>query len=395
MLLSIALILIIAISLNAIFEKIKLPGLIAFIITGIILGPYVLNLIADDIIAISADLREIALIVILLRVGLTLDLNDLKKVGRPAVLLSFLPATFEIVFIGLISPLLFDISIIEGFILGSIVAAVSPAVVVPRMIHLIEKKIGTDKQIPQLILAGSSIDDIFAIVMFTIFIKVYQTNTFSVVSIALFPATLLASLIIGIAIGIGLVYIFKRIHLRDTLKVLIVFGVSFLLLVFEDLVKDYFAISGLLAVIALGGTILKTYPALASRLTVKFSKIWVAAEIMLFVLVGAIVDITIFKSVGLFAIILVVSSLVFRMIAVLLSVAKTNLNKKEKLFACVSYLPKATVQAAIGAIPLALGIPAGNLILTISVLSIFISAPIGAIGMDRLHKKMLHSEQQI
>lgn len=394
MLLSVALILIISISLNAIFEKLKIPGLIAFIITGIILGPYVLNLIADEILVISADLREIALIVILLRVGLTLDLKDLKKVGRPAVLLSFLPATFEIVFIGLISPLLFDISMIEGFILGSIVAAVSPAVVVPRMIHLIEKKIGTDKQIPQLILAGSSIDDIFAIVMFTIFIKVYQTNTFSVVSIALFPATLLASLIIGIGIGLGLVYIFKRIHLRDTLKVLIVFGVSFLLLVLEDLVQDYFAISGLLAVIALGGTILKTYPVLASRLTVKFSKIWVAAEIMLFVLVGAIVDITIFKSVGLFAIILVVSSLLIRMVAVLLSVAKTNLNNKEKVFTCISYLPKATVQAAIGAIPLALGIPAGNLILTISVLAIFISAPIGAIGMDRLHNQLLHSASQ-
>jgi len=273
MLLSIALILIISISLNAIFEKIHLPGLIAFIITGIILGPFVLDLIDDSILSISADLRQVALIVILLRAGLTLDLKDLKKVGRPAILLSFLPATVEIVFIGLISPLLFDISLIEGFILGSIVAAVSPAVVVPRMIHLIEKKIGTDKQIPQLILAGSSIDDIFAIVMFTIFVKMYQTNTFSVGSIVLFPVSIIASLLLGIALGIGLVYIFKKMHLRDTIKVLIVFGVSFLMIVLEDLIKDYFSISGLLAVIALGGTILKTYPVLAGRLTAKFSKI--------------------------------------------------------------------------------------------------------------------------
>ncbi len=392
MLLSLALILVISLSLNAIFEKLKIPGLIAFIITGIVLGPFVLDLIAPELLTISADLREIALIVILLRAGLSLDLNDLKKVGRPAILLSFVPATVEIIFIGLISPLLFDISIIEGFILGSIVAAVSPAVVVPRMISLIHKKIGTNKQIPQLILAGSSIDDIYAIVIFTIFVQIYQTNTFSALSILLFPVTILVSLAIGIIVGLGLVYLFKKIHARDTLKVLLIFGFSFLLIVLETTFKNFFSISGLLSVIALGGTILKTYPVLAKRLTEKFSKIWVAAEIMLFVLVGAIVDITIFKSVGLFAIILVVASMVFRMMAVLLSVTKTNLNKKEKLFACISYMPKATVQAAIGAIPLSLGMPAGNLILTISVLSIFITAPIGAICMDRLNGKLLTKE---
>ncbi|XMB72782.1 cation:proton antiporter [Mycoplasmatota bacterium WC30] len=392
MLLSLALILVISLSLNAIFEKLKIPGLIAFIITGIVLGPFVLDLIAPELLAISADLREIALIVILLRAGLSLDINDLKKVGRPAILLSFIPATVEIIFIGLISPLIFDISIIEGFILGSIVAAVSPAVVVPRMINLIQKKIGTNKQIPQLILAGSSIDDIYAIVMFTIFVQIYQTNTFSAISIVLFPVTIIVSLAIGIIVGLGLVYLFKKIHARDTLKVLLIFGFSFLLIVLETAVKDFFSISGLLAVIALGGTILKVYPVLAERLTSKFSKIWVAAEIMLFVLVGAIVDITIFKSIGLFAILLVLASMTFRMLAVLLSVSKTNLNKKEKLFTCLSYMPKATVQAAIGAIPLALGMPAGNLILTISVLSIFITAPIGAISMDRLNLKLLTTE---
>lgn len=395
MLLSIGLILIISISLNAIFIKLKLPGLIAFIITGIVLGPFVLDLIAPEIIAISGDLREIALIVILLRAGLTLDLKDLKKVGRPAILLSFIPATVEILFIGFLSPLLFQITLIEGFILGSIVAAVSPAVVVPRMIHYIENKIGTDKQIPQMILAGSSIDDIFAIIVFTVFVGIYQTNTFSVTAIILFPISLVVSLIIGILLGIVLVKIFKFFHIRDTMKVLIVFGVSFFLIVLEDAISNFFSISGLLAVIALGGTILKTYPVLANRLTLKFSKIWVAAEIMLFVLVGAAVDITVFPNVGLYAILLVIASVLLRMGAVFLSVAKTGLNTKEKIFSCLAYIPKATVQAAIGAIPLALGIPSGNLILTISVLSIFITAPFGAIAMDRLNQKLLKVENQV
>ena len=392
MLLSIGLILIISISLNAIFIKLKLPGLIAFIITGIILGPFVLDLIAPEILAISGDLREIALIVILLRAGLTLDLKDLKKVGRPAILLSFIPATVEILFIGLISPLIFDITLIEGFILGSIVAAVSPAVVVPRMIHYIEEKIGTNKQLPQMILAGSSIDDIFAIIVFTVFVGIYQTNSVSFTAIILFPVSLIVSLIIGIALGIGLVKIFKFFHIRDTMKVLIIFGVSFFLIVLEDALSNIFSISGLLAVIALGGSILKVYPILANRLTLKFSKIWVAAEIMLFVLVGAAVDITVFPNVGFYAVLLVVASITLRMIAVFLSVSKTGLNNKEKVFSCLAYIPKATVQAAIGAIPLALGIPAGNLILTISVLSIFITAPIGAIAMDRLHNKLLIKE---
>lgn len=389
MLLSIGLILIVSLSLNAIFIKLKIPGLIAFIIAGIVLGPFVLDLIDPKILSISADLREIALIVILLRAGLTLDLNDLKKVGRPAVLLSFIPATIEILFIGLISPLLFDISLIEGFILGSIVAAVSPAVVVPRMIHFIEKKIGTDKQIPQMILAGSSIDDIYCIVMFTIFVGIQQTNTFDTLSIILFPISILVSLLLGIGVGLIIIRIFKRIHMRDTIKVLIIFALAFFFIVLEDVLNDYFTISGLLAVIAMAGSILKVYPVLAKRLTGKFSKIWVAAEIMLFVLVGAAVEITVLKTAGLLAVILIAVSLLFRMISVIICLYKTNLNNKEKIFACVAYLPKATVQAAIGAIPLTLGMPAGSLILTISVLSIFISAPLGAIGMDRLNTKLL------
>ncbi len=389
MLYSIALILIVSLTLGLIFEKIKIPGLIAFMITGIILGPYVFDKISSDILNISSDLRKIALIAILIRAGLSLDLKDLKKVGRPTILLSFIPTTVEIVFIGLVSPLIFNITSLEGFMLGSIVAAVSPAVVVPRMIHLIQNKTGTDKQIPQMILAASSIDNIYAIVIFAIISQAYQTGTFVVKQLFLFPVTIFSSLILGIIIGLILVYIFKKIHVRDTIKVLIIFGVSFFVIVFEDFIKDYFAISGLLAVIALGSTILKTYPVLADRLTHKFSKIWVAAEIMLFVLVGATVDISNIKSAGLLALVLILASLSLRMITVFIATSKTGLNTKEKLFSCLAYMPKATVQAAIGAIPLSMGVPAGNLILTISVLAIFVTAPIGAIGMDQLHKKLL------
>ena len=358
-------------------------------ITGILLGPYVFDKISSDILNISSDLRKIALIAILIRAGLSLDLKDLKKVGRPTILLSFIPTTVEIVFIGLVSPLIFNITSLEGFMLGSIVAAVSPAVVVPRMIHLIQNKTGTDKQIPQMILAASSIDNIYAIVIFAIISQAYQTGTFVVKQLFLFPVTIFSSLILGILIGLLLVYIFKKIHVRDTIKVLIIFGVSFFVIVFEDFIKDYFAISGLLAVIALGSTILKTYPVLAERLTHKFSKIWVAAEIMLFVLVGATVDVSNIRSAGLLALALILASLSLRMITVFIATSKTGLNTKEKLFSCLAYMPKATVQAAIGAIPLSMGVPAGNLILTISVLAIFVTAPIGAIGMDQLHKKLL------
>jgi len=394
MLLSLALILLISLSLNVIFEKIRIPGLIAFMITGILLGTHVFNLIPEQIIAISPDLREIALIVILIRAGLSLDLKDLGKVGRPAILLSFVPATIEILFIGFISPLIFDISLIEGLMLGSIIAAVSPAVVVPRMIDLINKKLGTKKQIPQMILAGSSIDDIYAIVMFTIFLQAYQTSNLSFASLAILPLGLVASVILGFVIGYILVIVFKKIHVRDTIKVLILFGVSFLLVVLENYLKPFFSISGLLAVITIGVSILKFYPVLAERMTHKFSKIWVAAEIMLFVLIGAAVDITVFRTVGWLPLFLVISSLIIRMLAVYLSLTKTKLIFKEKLFTCIAYTPKATVQAAIGAIPLTLGVTSGNLILTISVLAIFITAPLGAIGMDRTQNILLSSNDK-
>ena len=391
MLFSIALIIVISLTLSLIFEKLRIPGIIAFMITGIILGPYVFNVITlnQDV---SADLKEIALIVILLRAGLSLDLRDLKKVGRPAILLSFIPSTVEIVFIGLVSTWIFHITYIEGFMLGSIVAAVSPAVVVPRMVHFIHEKIGTNKQIPQMVLAGSSIDNIYALVVFAIFSQAYQTGTFALNQLFLFPVTIIASLALGIGIGLLLVLVFKKIHVRDTIKIIAVFGIALLVIVLEQAIKDFFSISGLLAIIALGATMLETYPELANRLTHKFSKIWVAAEIMLFVLVGAAVNLSLNVHLIPLSIVLILGSLALRMIAVYLSVSKTRLNKKEKIFTCISYIPKATVQAAIGAVPLALGVPAGNLILMISVLAIFITAPIGAIGIDQTHKKLLQTE---
>jgi len=385
MFLSLALIIVLSISLYSIFDKVKLPGLLAFLITGIILGPFVLDLINSDILNISADLRKIALVVILIRAGLSLDINDLKAVGRPAILLSFLPAMFEIVLIGVLAPLLFDITSIEAFILGSVIAAVSPAVIVPRMIHFIESKRGTEQKIPQLVLASSSIDDIFVIIVFTIFLQIYESNNFEVGQLFLLPLSLILGILSGLLLGAFLVFLFKKIHLRDTLKVLILFAVSFFLIVLED----YIPISGLLAIITLGITVLSLYPILADRLTSKFSKIWVMAEMMLFVLIGSAVDIRLFTTIGLLAILLIFIGLIFRMFGVALSISKTQFNLKEKLFISFSFIPKATVQAAIGAIPLSLGIPGGELILAISVLSIFLTAPIGAILIDQTAHKLL------
>ncbi len=385
MYLSIALIILISISLFIIFDKLHLPGLLAFIITGIILGPFVFNLISDDILNISAELRKIALVVILIRAGLSLDINDLKVVGRPAILLSFLPALFEIILIGLLAPLLFDITSIEAFILGSVIAAVSPAVIVPRMIHLIQRKKGTEHKIPQLILASSSVDDIFVIIMFTVFLQIYETKHLELTQFILLPLSLILGIALGFIIGIIFVYIFKRIHIRDTLKVLIIFALSFLMIVLED----YIPISGLLSIITLGITILAFHPVLANRLTSKFSKIWVISEMMLFVLIGAAVDISLFQSIGLLSIVLLLSGLIFRTMGVLISISKNQFNIKEKTFICFSYIPKATVQAAIGAIPLSLGIPGGELILAISVLSIFLTAPIGAILIDQTAEKLI------
>lgn len=393
MLLSIALIILISLTLAKIFKILGIPEIIAMIITGILLATF--GLIPNEIMNISADLREIALIVILIRAGLTVDINDLKKVGRPAILMTFVPATIEIVTIAILAPIFFDITLIESLILGSIVAAVSPAIVVPRMIRFIDEKKGTDKSIPQMILAGASLDDIYVIILFTSFLQVYQTGTFSYLTLLELPLSIISGIALGIGFGLLLVWFFKKFHMRDTIKVMIIFSVAFLIIYLQNAIADYFSISGLLAIMVLGGTILKKHPLLASRLTLKFSKIWIAAEIMLFVLVGAITDVSVLANIGLYAVLLIVVGLIFRAFAVFMITMKTHLTIKERLFTSMSYLPKATVQAAIGAIPLSMGIPSGNLILTIAVLSIVISAPIGAALIDHLGPKILQKEKNV
>ncbi len=389
MLTSLAIIIILGFTLSSLFTRIKLPGLLGMILTGIILGPYVLNLISPDILTISADLREIALIVILTRAGLSLDIKDLKKVGRPAILMCFIPATFELVAVTILAPIFLNISYLEAAIMGTVLAAVSPAVVVPRMLHLMESGYGKNKSIPQLIMAGASVDDIYVIVLFTAFMGMYQGNGFNAFSLVSVPVSVILGLIVGILTGLLLVFIFKRIHMRDTVKVLIIMSISFLFITLENLLKPYLPMSGLLAVMALGGTILKSYEILAKRLIGKFTKIWVGAEILLFVLVGAAVDIRYLSEAGLLSVVLILCALIFRILGVNICLLKTKLNRKERLFCSFAYLPKATVQAAIGSIPLTAGITAGNVILTVAVLSIMITAPIGAVAIDNTYKKLL------
>ena len=393
MLFSLSLILILGFSLSGIFNRLKLPGLLGMILTGIILGPYALNLISPDILDISSDLREIALIIILTRAGLNIDIKDLKKVGRPAILMCFVPALFEITAVTLLAPLFFNISYIEAAIMGSVLAAVSPAVIVPRMIHLIDSGYGKDKSIPQLIMAGASVDDIFVIVLFASFMGMYGGEGFNPTSLLLVPVSIISGMGLGIISGFIFVKVFKAIHVRDTVKVLIMLSIAFLFVSLEDFIKPYFPVSGLLAVMAFSATILSTYEVLAKRITGKFSKIWVAAEVLLFVLVGAAVDISYLKGAGIASIVFILSALVFRIAGVNVSLLGTSLDKKERIFCSIAYLPKATVQAAIGAVPLAAGVGAGNLILTVAVVAILISAPLGAIGVDNTYKKLLHKSK--
>lgn len=389
MLFSLSLILIIGFSLSGIFKHFKLPGLLGMILTGIILGPYMLNLISDDILNISSELRQIALIVILMRAGLTVDINDLKKVGRPAILMCFIPASMEILAITFLGHMLFNISYLEAAILGTVLAAVSPAVVVPRMISLIENGYGKSKSIPQIIMAGASVDDIYVIVLFTSFLGMYSGDKFKFSSIVSVPISIILGIMLGIITGVILVKIFKRIHMRDTVKVLIILSISFIFVSLETFLKPYFAISGLLAVMALGATILKTYEKLASRLTIKFSKIWVGSEILLFVLVGASVNLSYVSKAGVNAILLILLALCFRVLGVIFALLGTSLDSKEKLFCAIAYLPKATVQAAIGSVPLASGVASGELILSVAVIAILITAPLGAIGVDKTYKHLL------
>ena len=389
MLLSFALIILLGFAMKGIFEKLKIPGLLGMLLAGILLGPHLLNLISPEIISVSADLREIAMIIILVRVGLTLDLKDLKKVGRPAILISFVPATLEIIAVTLLAPRLLHISTIDAAVLGAILGAVSPAIIVPKMLHLMEAGYGQKNKIPQMILAGASLDDIYVIVLFTSFLSLAMGEGFKSSQLLRIPASIVTGLIIGLIIGYLLVQLFKRIHMRDTVKVLLILGLSFLLMGLEQTINRAFPFSGFLAVMAVGGAILKSYEILAKRITGKFSKIWVAAELILFVMLGSAVDIGHMRGAGLSAVILILAALLCRSIGVMICLIRTPLNRKERAFCIIASLPKATVQAAIGTVPLAYGLSSGNIILMISVLSILISAPLGAVGIQLSYTKLL------
>ena len=386
MLLSISLILIVGMSLGYICQKLKLPSLLGMLITGMILGPYVLNLLDPNILAISADLRKIALIIILTRAGLGLDLSALKKLGRPAILMCFLPATCELIGIVLLAPKLLGLTTLEAAIMGAVLAAVSPAVVVPRMVKLMDEGY---KDIPQLILAGASVDDVYVIVLFSTFISMIQGQGANIMSFINIPISIILGILIGILLGYVLAIFFKNIHIRDTSKVLIIISISLLLVVLEDSLTTSITFSSLISIMFIGVGLKRNREIVAKRLSIKYGKLWVGAEVFLFVLVGATVNINYLSHVGFKALLLILLALIFRMFGVFICLLNTKLNKKEKLFAMIAYTPKATVQAAIGGIPLSLGLSCGDIILTVAVLAIILTAPLGAFAIDLSYKKLL------
>lgn len=389
MLTSFAFIFLLGMLLSSILKKLRLPGLLGMLITGIVLGPYVLNLLDPSILSISADLRQIALIIILTRAGLSLDINDLKKVGRPAILMCFVPACLEIAGMILLAPGLLGISVLDAAIMGTVVAAVSPAVIVPKMLMLMEQGYGRENSIPQLIMAGASVDDVFVIVLFTAFTGLAQGESITAASFAQVPVSILTGMIAGVVTGLLLAVLFAKLHMRDSGKVVVLLSISFLMVALENSIKGVIPFSGLLAVMSMGIALQKKRPVVAERLSVKYSKLWVAAEILLFVLVGATVDVSYALAAGASAILLIFGVLLFRMAGVFLCMLKTRLSGKERLFCMIAYMPKATVQAAIGGVPLALGLGCGKIVLTVAVLAILITAPLGAFGVDMTYRKLL------
>lgn len=390
MLLSISLILILGMFMGWICQKIKLPSLLGMLITGIVLGPYVLNLLDDSILGISAELRKIALIIILTRAGLGLDLAGLKKIGRPAVLMCFVPASFELIGMILLAPKLMGLTVLEAAIMGAVLAAVSPAVVVPRMVKLMDEGYGVNEGIPQLILAGASVDDVYVIVLFSTFVGMMQGEGASILKFVNIPISIFLGIAIGLLIGVLLAYFFKKMHIRDTSKVLIILSISFLLVVMEDKLSTPITFSALIAIMFIGIGLQKKRKTVAKRLSVKYGKLWVVAEVFLFVLVGATVNIGYLGKVGVKALIVIIGALVFRMFGVFVCLLGTSLKRKERLFTMLAYTPKATVQAAIGGIPLALGFTCGDLVLTVAVLAIVLTAPLGAFAIDLSYKKLLN-----
>ena len=389
MLTSLALIFLFGLIFGALFQKLRLPPLLGMLIVGIVLGPYALNWLDDSLLSISADLRQIALIIILTRAGLNLNISDLKKVGRPAILMCFLPACFEILGMLVLAPPLLHISYLDAAIMGAVVGAVSPAVIVPKMLRLMEEGYGTKKSIPQLILAGASVDDVFVIVLFSSFTGLAKGESFSPWRFAEIPVSILLGILLGAALGLALAFFFQKVHVRDSVKVLLLLSFSFLLVALEDALEGFVPISGLIGI-----ALQRKRDIVARRLSLKFSKLWVAAELLLFVLVGATVDLHYAYAAGLPAVILIFGVLLFRMAGVWVCLFKTKLLFKERLFCVLAYMPKATVQAAIGSVPLSMGLSCGNIVLTVAVLAILITAPLGAFLIDLTYKKLLSRDEK-
>ena len=400
MLTSLSFIFLVGLAMGAICQKLKLSRIIGMLVTGIVLGPYVLDLLDPSILSISADLRKMALIIILLKAGLSLNLDDLKKVGRPAIMMSFVPASFEIIGYLLFAPSILGITRVEAAVMGSVLAAVSPAVVVPRMVQLMENKYGTEKAIPQMIMAGASCDDIFVIVLFTTFLSMAQGGSADIKAFANIPISIILGIILGAIVGY-LLYLFfetayaKKHYVRNSMKIIIVLGFSFLLIAIEGGLEGKIAMSGLLAVVSMACVLrMKCTSFVSKRLSEKFGKLWLAAEVILFVLVGAAVDIRYTLDAGLAAVAMIFAALIFRSFGVWLCTVKTSLTLKERAFCVIAYLPKATVQAAIGSVPFAAGLPCGKIVLSVAVMAIIITAPLGAFGMDFTYKKFLHKESE-
>ena len=389
MILSLGLILILGFIIGWLLSKIKIPGLVGMIIVGLLIGPYCLGLIDEKILSISTELRQVALVIILTRSGLNLDIDSLRKIGRPAILMSFIPATLEIIGVALISQLLLEITIFESILLGTVLAAVSPAVVSPRMIKLIEERFGENHQVPKLILSGSSVDDIYVIVLFYTFLGLVGNNTFDFVSITMIPVTIILGVLLGIIVGLILSYILKKTNFKTAINILIIISSSFLMIGLENMLKDYISISSLLGIMVTGIVLLFRNKEKAKQLSDGYNNLWIFFEIILFVLVGATVDFSYAINNGLIAILILIIGLLFRTVGVLLCLIKTKLTFKERMFTILAYIPKATVQASIGGIALSLGLSCGSIILTVSVISILITAPIGAILIDNLSSKLL------
>lgn len=398
MLASLSLIFLVGLAMGAICQKLKMPRIIGMLVTGIVLGPYVLDFLDPSILSISSELRKLALIIILLKAGLSLDLKDLKKAGRPAILMSFVPATCEIAGYILFAPLLLGINRIEAAVMGAVLGAVSPAVVIPRMVMLMEEKYGTKKAIPQMIMAGASCDDIFVIVLFTTFLSMAQGGSADIIDFVNIPVSIVLGILLGAVTGYGLYLFFETSYahkhcVRNSTKVIIVLGFSMLLVSVEGWLEGKVSVSGLLAVVSMACVIkIKSTAFVSKRLSEKFGKLWIAAEVVLFVLVGAAVDIRYTLSAGIAAVFMIFVALIFRTAGVLICTIKTKLNMKERIFCVIAYLPKATVQAAIGSVPLAAGLACGKIILSVAVLAIIITAPLGALGIDNTYKKLLEKE---